>query len=265
LANQFRVLDLFAGIGGWSLGLERTGGFRTVAFVESDEYCRAVLRKHWPDVPQWEDVQTVGEDLPEADVITAGWPCQDLSVAGKGEGLKGERSGLWSEVTRIAGLVRPKYILLENVATLLNRGLGDVLGDLAEVGYNAEWHCIPAASVGAPHGRDRIWIVAHPSSGWGQDHKLRPGGNKSWICSQALAHPDSFRDAQWGKRPGRGQLIDESSPGLWGKWAPEPGVDRVVDGFPGRVDRIRSLGNALVPQIPEMIGYAILEAEANGG
>lgn len=153
---MLRVLDLFSGIGGWSLGLERTGGFRTVAFVELDPFCRKVLAKHWPEVPQFEDVCEVGPDLPEADVITAGWPCQDISIAGKGEGLSGERSGLWREVVRIAGLVGPRYVLLENTTALLDRGMGEVLGTLADIGYDAEWGCISAAAHGATHIRPKV-------------------------------------------------------------------------------------------------------------
>src|SRR5579871_3948833 len=137
---------------------------RTVAFCELDPYCRAVLRKHWPDIVCHPDVRTLrGADLGPVDVICGGFPCQDISLAGKGAGLAGERSGLWREYARIIGEVRPRYVIVENVAALLGRGLGDVLGDLASIGYDAEWHCIPAAYVGAPHRRDRIWIVAYPS------------------------------------------------------------------------------------------------------
>jgi DNA (cytosine-5)-methyltransferase 1 len=158
-----RVLDLFSGIGGFSLGLERAG-MRTVAFCEIEPYCQAVLRKHWPGVPCFPDVRELhAADLPErADVICGGFPCQDISVAGKGAGIDGERSGLWSEYARLIGEVRPSYVIVENVAALLGRGLGRVLGDLSEIGYDAEWHVISAADVGAPHLRERVWIVAYP-------------------------------------------------------------------------------------------------------
>ena len=185
------VLDLFSGIGGFSLGLERAG-MRTVAFCEIDPYCRRVLAKHWPDVPVWGDIRTLtcewimanatgndvarrrhsGGDQPNAerisenaaiDVICGGFPCQDISVAGKGAGLAGERSGLWSEYARIIGEVRPRYVIVENVAALLGRGIERVLGDLAALGYDAEWDCIPASAVGAPHRRDRVWLVAYPA------------------------------------------------------------------------------------------------------
>jgi DNA-cytosine methyltransferase len=169
------VLDLFSGIGGISarksrdavsLGLERAG-MRTVAFCEIEPYCRAVLRKHWPNVPCYDDVRTLTADRLEQtellpDVICGGFPCQDISIAGKGAGIEGERSGLWKEYARIIGELRPRYVIVENVAALLGRGLGRVLGDLAALGYDAEWHCIPASAVGAPHRRDRLWLVAYP-------------------------------------------------------------------------------------------------------
>src|SRR5260221_2745133 len=162
---EMNVLDLFSGIGGFSLGLERAG-MRTGAFCEIDPYCRRVLRKHSPDVPIYDDIRTLTagrlvRDSIAPDVICGGFPCQDISVAGKGAGLAGERSGLWSEYARIIGEVRPRYVIVENVAALLGRGLDRVLGDLAALGFDAEWHCIPASAVGAPHRRDRVWIVAH--------------------------------------------------------------------------------------------------------
>ena len=144
-----------------------TGGFEVVWQVEINDFSRRVLEKNWPDVKRWDDVCT----FPPADgdwtvdMITAGFPCQDISVAGRAEGLEGERSGLFYEVVRIADRLRPRYILLENVSALLVRGAGDVLRELAEIGYDAEWHCLSAATVaGAPHIRDRIFILAYPNS-----------------------------------------------------------------------------------------------------
>ena len=156
-----RVLDLFSGIGGFALGLERAG-MHTVAFCECEPFCQAVLRKHWPQVPIYDDVRNLTAvrlrtDGIEPNVICGGFPCQDLSIAGKG-------AGLWREFARIIGEVRPRYVIVENVAALLGRGIARVLGDLAALGFDAEWHCIPACAVGAPHRRDRVWIIAYASS-----------------------------------------------------------------------------------------------------
>src|ERR1700730_2965674 len=155
--------DRFWGIGGFSLGLERAG-MRTVAFCEIDPFCRGVLAKHWPNVPCYDDIRTLTAarlraDGIVADVICGGFPCQDISTAGKMVGMEGQRSGLWGEYARIISEVRPSYVIVENVAALLARGLDRVLGDLAALGFDAEWHCIPASAVGAPHRRDRVWII----------------------------------------------------------------------------------------------------------
>ena len=148
--TKLKVLSLFAGIGGFDLGLERTGGFETVAFCEIEPFAVRVLNKNWPGVPVYGDVRELTADQLRADgiavdVICGGFPCQDISVAGSGAGLAGERSGLWSHYARLIGELRPRYVIVENVAALLSRGLGDVLGSLAAVGYDAEWHCVPAA------------------------------------------------------------------------------------------------------------------------
>lgn len=156
------VGSLFSGIGGFDLGLERAG-FHTSWFCEQDDYCTRVLNRHWPRVPVYPDVTTLtaGEVEP-VDVLCGGFPCQDLSLAGKGAGIDGARSGLWSEFARLIGELRPRYVVVENVPALLSRGIWRVLGDLAEIGYDAEWDCLPASAFGAPHRRDRIWIVAYP-------------------------------------------------------------------------------------------------------
>jgi DNA (cytosine-5)-methyltransferase 1 len=177
MKNKLRVLDLFSGIGGFSLGLERTGGFETVAFCEIEDFPRRVIAKHWPDVPCYRDVRELTAERLTADgiavdVITGGFPCQDISIAGKGAGLAGARSGLWGEIVRLLGELRPKVAIMENSSELLDRGFGQVLADLAALGYDAEWHCIPASYVGSPHIRDRIWIIAHRSTG-GRGHGRR--------------------------------------------------------------------------------------------
>lgn len=161
---MIKVIDLFSGIGGFSLGLERAGPFQTIQFVEQDDKARQVLRKHWPDVPQHDDIRTYQPTLGAADLVCGGFPCQDISSAGRGVGIVGERSGLWSEMARVIGAVRPRWVIAENVSALRSKGLTLVLQDLCSLGYDAEWHCIPASAVGAPHRRDRVWIIAYRNS-----------------------------------------------------------------------------------------------------
>jgi DNA (cytosine-5)-methyltransferase 1 len=255
------VLDLFSGIGGFSLGLERAG-MRTVGFCEIDPYCQSVLRKHWPNVPVWGDVRTLTAEVitntigcqirqqprrgngasgadqaqprcngPEGiDIICGGFPCQDISVAGKGAGIDGERSGLWSEYARIIGEVRPRYVIVENVAALLGRGLSRVLGDLAALGYDAEWHCIPASAVGAPHRRDRVWIVGYSNAkrcGWGSDDQ---GQASSTGNGTAPTSVDTGRVASERYGPN----IREISQFNW--WLTEPRLGQFTDGLPSKMD-----------------------------
>lgn len=162
------VLDIFSGIGGFSIGLEKAG-MKTVAFCDNEPFCRKVLSHHWHDVPVFEDVHELGAEalskhnITHIDLIAGGFPCQDISCAGKQIGIEGKRSGLWKEFARLINELRPKYALIENVANLRARGLVTVLQDLWQIGYDAEWHCIPASAIGAPHRRDRIWIVAYPN------------------------------------------------------------------------------------------------------
>jgi DNA (cytosine-5)-methyltransferase 1 len=261
------VLDLFSGIGGFSLGLERAG-MRTVAFCEIEPFCRRVLAKHWPGVPCYEDIRHLTGDILAADGIVAdvlcgGFPCQDISVAGKGEGLAGERSGLWQEYRRLVGELRPEYVIVENVAALLGRGLGVVLGDLAALGYDAEWHCIPASAVGAPHRRDRLWVVANARGGRsgrsGEGEVQQQGRAETVSPSEAVTNTDDTRCEQqrWGVSV-RAQLVAAEC-AHW--WSAEPDVGRVANGVPNRVDRLHALGNAVVPQIPEIIGRAILASQ----
>jgi len=266
------VLDLFSGIGGFSLGLERAG-MRTVAFCEIEPYARAVLRKHWPNVPCYDDVRTLTADRLNADgivpdVICGGFPCQDISVAGDGLGITGPRSGLWSEYARIVGEIRPRFVIVENVAALVNRGLERVLGDLAALGYDAEWHCIPAGAIGAPHERDRIWIVAYPDMRQcqRQDEQIRAGRDAACSSGKAVANTYGQRrhkmeQSKSGGQVGQGPISTALYASFAGRrhgWEAEPNVGRVADGVPNRVDRLRALGNAVVPQIPEIIGRAIM-------
>jgi len=268
--SKLKVLDLFSGIGGFSLGLERTNGFRTVAFCEIDPFARRVLAKHWPQVPIYDDVRELDAarlraDGITVDVICGGFPCQDISIAGKGAGLAGERSGLWREYARLVRELRPRYVVVENVAAMLGRGMGDVLGDLAEIGYDAEWHCIPASAVGAPHERDRVWIVAHPHDRQCLEPELALCAGRDAPGRGGEAVADADRDGRQVRgadgRMGREPLAREIAlhgPRVGTAWSSEPDVGRVADGIPARVDRLRALGNAVVPQIPEIIGRAIV-------
>jgi DNA (cytosine-5)-methyltransferase 1 len=238
------VLDLFSGIGGFSLGLERAG-MRTVAFCEIEPYCQAVLRRHWPAVPIYGDIRELSaQHLTAAgisvDVIAGGFPCQDISLAGKGAGIDGERSGLWSEYARLIGELRPSYAIVENVTALLDRGLERVLRDLAALRYDAEWECVSANAIGAPHMRDRIWITAYPDTNSLRPQRLRPAASRAWPQQQfeRLLQDQIRLSLPTGKSGG------------------------VADGVPNRSHRLKGLGNAVVPQIPEIIGRAIMRAEA---
>ena len=268
------MLDLFSGIGGFSLGLERAG-MRTVAFCEIEPFARRVLAKHWPDVPCYDDVRSLtaerlAADGISVDVICGGFPCQDISSAGKRAGLDGERSGLWSEIARLTGEIRPSHILVENVAALLGNGMGRVLGDLAALGYDAEWHCIPASAVGAPHRRDRVWLVAYPSrfqQGWQEQWSERErtgAGGKSIAVADAKCDGcdemvPSISSGEIGKKAAS-EIADCRITAGRGWWLSEPDVGRVAHGVPARVDRLKGLGNAVVPQIPEIIGRAIMKS-----
>jgi len=243
--SKLRVLDLFSGIGGFSLGLERTGGFETVAFCEIEEFPRRILGKHWPEVPCYHDVKELtaarlAADGIAVDVICGGFPCQDISIAGKGEGLDGGRSGLWYEFDRLIGEIRPSFVIVENVGALRTRGLDRVLGCLAGRGYDAEWADIPAASVGAPHWRSRTWIIAYPI---GSERRTEP-------YLRAIG------------RVGRKQ-----QPISWdGNWeAALSKFRRMDDGLPRSVASTDAYRNAVVPQIPELIGRAILATHPSGG
>lgn len=307
------VGSLFAGIGGFDLGLERAG-MRVIWQSEIDPYASAVLRKHWPDVPNHGDIRTIRAGTVERpDVLCGGFPCQDISNAGKRAGIDGERSGLWSEYARVIGEVRPRYVIVENVAALLGRGLERVLGDLAALGFDAEWHCIPASAVGAPHRRDRLWIVACANSRRQQERRecdcreeqseletsqrndacrchshvadaneprlegrlresLREcaseraiGASDTSVCNTISVNDDvggsSAGEIQWRRR----ETTEKSSEGGGNWWVAEPDVGRVANGVRSRVDRLRCLGNAIVPQVAEIIGRAIVSAASPTG
>lgn len=322
LKKKFKVLDLFSGIGGFSLGLERTGGFETAAFCEIDEHARKVLKKHWPGVLKFKDIRDLNPEKGDYDIICGGFPCQDISVAGKGAGLDGERSGLWFEFKRIIEKVRPRYAIIENVANLRSKGLNQVLQDLWEIGYCSEWYIISAAEVGAPHKRERCWIIAYPDcdklrkqprrrfgeSGGKTKEFRRDYKNRAYTYSECIG----LAKRTWEElRPKEQEAIrsnfynldDEGiaekfaysfEPRLqryieqeydtqskqekaytqfgnrairtWGDFSELATYLRTCNGVSTRLDkrrreRIKQLGNAVVPQIPELIGNAILEYE----
>jgi DNA (cytosine-5)-methyltransferase 1 len=269
------VGSLFAGIGGMELGLERTGGFRTVWQVELDPFARRVLAKHWPDVRRWHDVRSFppgdGADW-RCDLICGGFPCQDISLAGKGAGLAGPQSSLWFEFARVLRLLRPRFVIVENSPALANRGLPIVLGALADMGFDAEWAVLPASAFGACHIRARLFVVAYPQRGGRHGvHERQQAGRLAPDAGYGRAAgtdrppaPDPAPDAPDADRPSRAvreeqvMLVQQPAPVGSGWWAAEPDVVRVVDGVPGRVDRIRCLGNAVVPQVAEWLGRRIL-------
>ena len=242
-----RVLDLFSGIGGFSLGLERAG-METVAFCEYDEHARSILRKHWSDIPIHNDVRKLDgkQYRGSIDVVCGGFPCQDLSSAGKQLGFEGDRSSLYGEMLRIISECRPRYAIFENVTGLLTGGQGrwfaKFLYDLAKIGFDAEWHCIPASAIGACHHRDRVWVIAYPNS---ERLKTCPPGEMERKSRLPLKLVRSIEG--WKRRSD----------------ITEPRFSRGDDGVSRRMDRkrIARLGNAGVPQIPEMIGRAIMEVE----
>jgi len=282
--DGMKVLDLFSGIGGFSLGLERAG-METVAFCEIEDFPRKVLAKHWPGVPIYDDVRKLdGKQFRgTVDVVCGGFPCQDVSVAGKGKGFGGERTSLYAEMLRIIGECQPGYAIFENVTGLLSgeqgRWFAKFLYDLAEIGYDAEWHCISASELGANHHRDRVWIISYPS-------KLQRNGrdtineNSSKEIPQPrdansehdISNPDLQRPEQTEKARNNGEDRQKSNDKFTGRLyqslresktvagkfkafglldSIEPTVRRGVDGIPGRAHRLKGIGNAVVPQIPE--------------
>ena len=227
MTKKYKHLDLFSGIGGFSLGLEATGAFETVAFCDYDQYCQKVLRKHWPWVTIYDDVKELNSERlsanghTEVDIITGGYPCQPFSIAGRQKGEQDPRH-VWPEMFRLVKELRPTWVIGENVSGHIKLGLDTVLENLESEGYATRAFSISASSIGANHQRERVWIIAHSNSqrlqGFGAKHELREGKTKvpfSWL--------------RW--------------------WESEPRIRRVAHGIPQRVDRLKGLGNAVVPQI----------------
>ena len=231
------VLDLFSGIGGFSLGLH-WAGFRTLAFCESDEFCQRLLARHWPGVPIYPDIRRLdGERLQQDGIepflVCGGFPCQDVSLAGRGAGLDGPRSSLWTEMARVIGASRPCWVIVENVPSLRTRGADRVIGDLAALGYACWPFVVGAVHAGAPHRRNRLFLLARDIS----------------------AHPARARlEVRQRVTTRKARLLPAER---FGGWLAEPCVRRVDDGFPGRVDQVRSLGNAVVPALAAAFGRSI--------
>lgn len=270
---MLRFGSLFAGVGGFDLGFERAG-LRCAWQVEIDPFCRDILERHWPGVRRHGDVGTFPPGPKEdwlVDVICGGFPCQDISIIGTGLGLDGARSGLWSEFARVVRVLRPRYVVVENSPALLGRGLGRVLGDLASVGYDAEWDCIPACAVGAPHLRERLWLVAHTRRERLEGQQPEGpaagpvvGGDRdgAGVAPLSVLRGLHLHDP----RPPRPRLRVSSGRGLAVEplrgdpaWSAESPVCRVADGIPDRAHRIRAIGNAVVPQIAEFIGRRLID------
>lgn len=234
--------SLFSGIGGMDLGLERAG-MDCAWQVEIDEFCRKVLTKHWPEVPKYNDVRECGKhNLKPVDLIAGGFPCQDVSSAGAKIGIDGDRSGLWREFARVISELRPRFVLVENVSGLLERGMGRVIGDLAAIRYDAEWKTLPACLWGAPHCRERVWIIAYPQSNGLQRRVFQAEAQRFLFKIQASQHWSS------------GVFAD------WKKLLAEPDVHNMADGFPRRVVELTALGNAVVPQVAQWIGERIMKS-----
>ena len=297
---MYKHLDLFSGIGGFSLGLEATGEFETVAFCDYEKFPQQVLKKHWPSVPIYNDVKELNEEglrtdgINKIDIITGGYPCQPFSVAGKQKGEQDPRH-VWPEMFRLIKELRPTWVIGENVSGHIKLGLDTVLENLESEGYSTRTFSISASSIGANHKRERVWIIANKNV---EDSRSR-GGRIQSTGDQEGIRSGTFEETKWssdtdttsrpsegtetmadtesisrneheintgnGKSPSQevfGNRDGISNGSSW--WEVEPNVGRVADGLPDTMDRLKAIGNSLVPQIPYYIALSILEAERNG-
>lgn len=289
------VLDLFSGIGGFSLGLE-AAGMNTVAFCEYDKQAQKVLRKNWPNTPIFDDVRTLNKDLLDAQgikdvgLICGGYPCQPFSLAGERRGAEDDRH-LWPEMFRLVQELRPTWVIGENVAGHITMGLDQVFSDLERENYTARPFVIPACAVDAPHRRDRVWTIAHANSQgksngslneqWmvenassrsrrdseslvgRQNHKTeRPQDTDSFTGSSKNAAYSNSTQCQRDSSAIRARA-EYSDPCSTSRWEPEPSVGRVAHGVPNRSHRLKQLGNAVVPQVVQVIGEMIMAVEAS--
>lgn len=264
--------SLFSGIGGMDLGLERAG-MECRWQVEIDPFCNKVLEKHWPGVKRYGDIRAVdAAKLERVDLIAGGFPCQDLSRIGRRAGIDGDRSGLWSDFYRVVCELRPGFVLVENVAGLLDGGIGRVLGDLAQIGFDAEWEVLPAAAFGAPHLRQRVYLVAYAGGkrsqgiiqAWAEEVATRRGSREHAAMGavpvlRGFPLHDPFESCVGMRLPANRGVGDRPIHGS-GWWEIGPSVFRVANGLPRRVDRLKAIGNAVVPQVAEWVGRRIMEA-----
>ena len=291
MALGLTIGSLCSGIGGLELGLERAGVGRVSWFCEADTYCRRVLGRHWPGVPIFPDIREIGDvgqvsipigglDLcdrpPPVDVLSAGFPCQDLSVAGKGAGIYGAKSGLFFEVCRVARLLEPRFMVLENVPAIRRRGLSVVLSTVADLGYDAVWGCFSAGDVGSPQRRLRWWLVAY-SDGWRLKGEWEPEhGDEPGARGDLSNGCDPGR--RWaGSEEERGEAISRLGRALTRfperldpyRWPAAPGDQyaweppRTREREPGDVARLRALGNAVVPQCAFVVGHWVVRIHRN--
>ena len=281
MIETLKILDTFAGIGGFSYAAhELVGGFETTQFVEIDPFCQKVLKKHFPKVPCHDDIKTFTAFPGQYDVITGGFPCQDISVAGRREGITDQsRSGLFYELIRVIRLVRPKFVVMENVAAILNNGLDIVLGELSEAGYDAEWSIISASSLGAAHRRSRWWCVAYTNDYGSSSSSINEVNDQTDSSSQERQNQVSESTGSSESSDSRivlsseGNVTDSNSEGLqrkilskmesgiwsakhtrrldpnWRSYVSKPILPRGSYGLSNRVDRTKALGNSIVPAV----------------
>lgn len=278
---MIKIGSLFSGIGGFELGLERAiPGAETIWQVEQNKYCQSILKKHWPNATIYDDVRNITQhNVGAVDILCGGFPCQDISTAGKGEGLHGKKSGLWWEMLRIISELRPRIVILENVAAILFRGGCEVVGSLTEIGYCTEWTIISARDQGAPHLRKRWFAVAYPADSNSDKCKAQSMHSEQthWKTCQMLKHGNRSNvyatntdDKRFEKRlysipiqksKQHAQGDTQNTPRTyWQKNTPESPLCHVDDGIPQRVARLKALGNAIVPQCSEWVGQQIVKS-----
>ena len=280
-----KLLDTFAGIGGFSYAAEKiVGGFETTQFIEINPFSQKILKKHWPHVPIHNDIKTFTAKSGEFDIITGGFPCQDISVAGLQKGITKEtRSGLFYELIRVIRMVRPRYVVLENVAAILNRGLDIVLRELSEAGYDAEWTVISASALGACHQRSRWWLIAYPKTTEFTYSDSKRSQRRLLQFNKELQETGHIRQNDTLNSPNTDSTRTQSDRTKqvkpiwtnaffnskerrtldpdWRRYVSKPSLCRGHDGLRGRMDRLKALGNAVVPQVAAIPMQRILDLE----